>query len=415
LLDFEFYKIMPFSSLIKYDYNLNAADVLTNIIVHITSFYVLAFLVSFVVEQERKAVLMLEERESEFNQLDVLFRSIVESIYTGVMTVDMNHIIKTFNKAAEDITGYSRKDVEGRKIEDLFPEFLPYLERDSSDHIRLNVNIRSKEGNKIHLGLSISSLKGRKENQIGYILVFQDLTRIHEMERIIEKNKNMAIIGEMAAGWAHEVRNPLAVIGGSIELLNQGLKLEGTNKRLMDIILRSKEQMENFARDFLLLARPVPLTKETVDVNTTIQEALEHLKMSPEWNDKILIETNFSGNVKAVANKEQVKQIINNILLNAVQSMDEKGILSIRTRTIATNDNKNYAEIMIKDTGCGIEKSDLDKIFEPFFTRKTKGTGLGLTIVSHIIEGYQGKIEIESEKTREQHVLYVCPLQIKST
>jgi len=366
---------MPFSSLIKYDYNLNAADVLTNIIVHITSFYVLAFLVSFVVEQERKAVLMLEERESEFNQLDVLFRSIVESIYTGVMTVDMNHIIKTFNKAAEDITGYSRKDVEGRKIEDLFPEFLPYLERDSSDHIRLNVNIRSKEGNKIHLGLSISSLKGRKENQIGYILVFQDLTRIHEMERIIEKNKNMAIIGEMAAGWAHEVRNPLAVIGGSIELLNQGLKLEGTNKRLMDIILRSKEQMENFARDFLLLARPVPLTKETVDVNTTIQEALEHLKMSPEWNDKILIETNFSGNVKAVANKEQVKQIINNILLNAVQSMDEKGILSIRTRTIATNDNKNYAEIMIKDTGCGIEKSDLDKIFEPFLQERRKERG----------------------------------------
>jgi two-component system sensor histidine kinase PilS (NtrC family) len=398
LLDLEFYRIMPFASLLKYDANLTAADVLTNIIVRVTSFYILAFLVSFVVEQEKKAVLMLEEKESEFSQLDVLFRSIVESIYTGVMTLNMKNVIKTFNRAAEDITGYSRKEVEGRKIEDLFGPFLPFLNESGRENSRVNVKIAGKDGNDIHLGVSIAPLKGRKENQIGKILVFQDLTQIREMEKIIEKNKNLAIIGEMAAGWAHEVRNPLAAITGSIELLNRGINLEGTNKRLMDIILRSKEQLEGFARDFLLLARPVPSSRERVDINAAAEEALEHIKINPEWNDNIRVQKSLTDNVEALANKEQVRQIINNLLLNAVQSMDENGVLSLETSMVHLNDGKRYAEIKITDTGCGIEEADLSKVFEPFFTRKAKGTGLGLTIVSHIIEGYQGKIDIKSEK-----------------
>ncbi|HON58764.1 MAG TPA: ATP-binding protein [Smithella sp.] len=402
LLDLEFYRIMPFASLLnlKYDVNLSAADVLTNIIVRITSFYILAFLVSFVVEQEKKALLMLEEKESEFSQLDVLFRSIVESVYTGVMTLNMKNVIKTFNRAAEDITGYSRNEVEGKKIEDLFPPLLPFLSESGRENSRVNVKITGKNKTAIHLGVSIAPLKGRRENQIGNILVFQDLTQIKEMEKIIEKNRNLAIIGEMAAGWAHEVRNPLTAITGSIELLNRGLNLDGTNKRLMDIILRSKEQLEGFARDFLLLARPVPPSRERVNINAAAEEALEHIKIGSEWNDNIQIQKSLADGVEAFANKEQVRQIIHNLLLNAVQSMDENGVLSIETATVHLSDGKKYAEIKITDTGCGIEESDLSKVFEPFFTKKTKGTGLGLTIVSHIIEGYKGKIELKSDKGR---------------
>lgn len=401
LLSLEFYRVMPFAVLLKYDAALSAADVLTNIIVRVTSFYIVAFLVSFVVEQEKKAVLMLEERESEFSQLDVLFRSIVESVYTGVMTLNMKNVIKTFNRAAEDITGYSRKEVEGRKLEDFFPAFVPFLEDESErENNRVNVNIIAKNGETIHLGVSIAPLKGRRDHQIGNILVFQDLTQIKEMEKVIEKNKNLAIIGEMAAGWAHEVRNPLTAITGSLELLNRGLKLDGTNKRLMDIVMRSKEQLEGFARDFLLLARPVPASRDRVDINTAVQEALEHIKISPEWNEKIQVRLNLDENVEASANKEQVRQIIHNLLLNAVQAMDEDGVVSIETKTILLKDEKKYAEIKIADTGCGIDQEDLNKVFEPFFTKKTKGTGLGLTIVSHIIDGYKGKIDIQSEKGR---------------
>jgi two-component system sensor histidine kinase PilS (NtrC family) len=399
LIDLKYFNLMPFVSSIGHDYYLNAYDVLTNILVHIVSFYILAFLAGFAVEQEKKTRSLLEEKESEFNQLDLLFRSIVESVYTGVMTVDFQNVIKTFNNAAEEITGFSRLKTLGSKIDDVFPEFLPFMNEEMIDkqfRNRIEVLINGGKVDKINLGLSVSPLKGRNENQIGKILIFQDLTQITEMEKKLEMNRKMAIIGEMAAGWAHEVRNPLAAITGSIELLKQGLELEGTNKRLMEIILRSKDQLESFARDFLLLARSVPASRESVDLKEVVEEVLEHIKLSPEWKDKIRIEKKLLFNAKAFANKEQVRQIINNMVLNAVQSMEEEGVLSFETKIVELEDKKEYSEIRVMDTGCGISKDDLNRIFEPFFTNKTKGTGLGLTIVNHILDGYNGRIKIES-------------------
>jgi PAS domain S-box len=411
LMEFQFYKLAPFISSIEHDYNLNLniIDVLTNTLVHIVSFYVLAILASFVVEQEKKTRSLLEKKESEFNQLDLLFRSIVESIYTGVMTIDLQNTIKTFNLAAEEITGFPLAKVQDCKIEDVFPEFVPFLIEEAinkQSKNRLEVIITGKTGNKINLGLSISPLKGRLDNQIGNILVFQDLTKIKQMEENLEKSKNMALIGEMAAGLAHEMRNPLAAITGSIELLQQELKLNGTDRRLMEIILRGKDQLDNFARDFLLLARPVPVSRELVDLNEIIEEILEYIKLNKNWTSKIKIVKVFASKVKAFANKEQVRQIINNLVLNAIQSMEEGGVLSIETKMIKLDDEKEYAEIKVSDTGCGIKENDLKKIFEPFFTNKEKGTGLGLTIVNHIVEGYNGKIKIESN-IKQGTVCYV--------
>ena len=399
LLDLEFYKLMPLVSPVQYDYNLNSTDVLTNILVHIVSFYVLAFLASFVVEQEKTTRLLLEEKESEFNQLDLLFRSMVESVYTGVMTIDLQNTIKTFNNAAEEITGFPRTKVQNRRIEDIFPEFMPFLNEKTINEQtkkRLEIIITGKMGNKIDLGWSISPLIGKHDNQIGNILIFQDLTNIKQMEKKLETSKNMALIGEMAAGWAHEVRNPLAAITGSIELLKQGLKLDGTDKRLMQIILRGKDQLDSFARDFLLMARPVPLSRELVDLNEVVEEVLENIKLNKDWISTIKIVNVSSSKAKAFANKEQVRQIINNLVLNAVQSMEEDGVLSIETKRVKLEDKKEYTEIKVSDTGCGINENDLKNIFEPFFTKKEIGTGLGLTIVSHLLDGYNGKIKIES-------------------
>lgn len=399
-LNLEFYNLIPSFSFIKFEHEINPGDALTNLMVRITSFYVLALLVSFVVEQEKKVAILLEEKESEFNQLDLLFRSIIESVYTGVMTIDLNNVIKTFNNAAEEITGFPRRKVQGFKVNDVFPEFLPHLEKATIDekiHNRNEISIKGKNNEKISVGLSVSPLIGKSEKQIGKILIFQDITKIKQMERALEKNRNMALIGEMAAGWAHEVRNPLAAITGSIELLKQSMVLEGTNKRLMEIVLRGKDQLENFVRNFLLLARSVPESRELVQLNVVIEEILEHLKLSKDWNEKVEIRENFSENAKVFANKEQVRQILNNIILNAVEAMEDGGVLSIQTKQIRLDEGKSYTEVVINDTGCGIPEDYLNKIFEPFFTKKEQGTGLGLAIVNHLVEGYKGKIEIESE------------------
>jgi two-component system sensor histidine kinase PilS (NtrC family) len=399
-INLEFYNLMPSHHFFEFEYEINAADALTNLIVRITSFYFLAFLASFIVEQEKKTSNLLEEKESEFNQLDLLFRSIVESVYTGVMTVDLNNVIKTFNTAAEEITGFSRGKVQGVNLNDVFPEFLPFLRREiieGQSKKRIEIEIRNKKREKISLGLSASPLRGKSEKQIGNILIFQDITKIKEMETALEKSKNLALIGEMAAGWAHEVRNPLAAITGSIELLRDGLELEGTNKRLMDIVLRGKDQLEGFVSNFLLLARSVPASREFVDINEIVEHVLEEIKMNKEYSEKIVVKKVFSRKAVAFANKEQVRQIIVNIVMNSLQAMEEEGILSIATKQVILDDGKNYAEIKISDTGCGISDEDFNKIFEPFFTKKGKGIGLGLAIVSHILEGYQGSIKMESE------------------
>jgi two-component system, NtrC family, sensor histidine kinase PilS len=398
LLDFEFFHLIPQISTLEYDYTLTAADVFVRILVHIVSFYILAFLASFVVEQEKKARFLLQEKESEFNQLDLLFRSIVESVDTGVMTINLQGKIKTFNRAAQEITGFPLATVINRPIADIFPQFAPSFSAGiikEQTKGRRDVIISGINNKKIYLGCSISPLKDKRDKQMGSILIFQDLTEIKLMEENLEKSKRLALIGEMAAGLAHEMRNPLASITGSIELLRQALHLENTDERLMQIILRGKDQLDGFVRDFLLLARPIPVTRELVDINEITEDVLENIKLSAEWTNNITVNCLFAAKAIASANKEQIRQVINNLILNAIQAMPEGGILSLTTKSI-THDGKDVVEIQVTDTGCGIEEKDFEKIFEPFFTNKDKGTGLGLTIVGRIIDGYGGNINIES-------------------
>lgn len=393
LLDFEFYKLIPPVSM-DHVYNLMAEEVFTRILVHIVSFYVLAFLASFVVEQEKTARFLLKEKESKFNQLDLLFRSIVESVDTGIMTINLQGIIKTFNRAAEDITGLSLSVVKNKTILNVFPEFAVFF-NDGSIQSRKEIIITGNDKTKIHLGCSISLLKDKHGEKIGSILIFQDLTDIKLMEETLENSKRLALIGEMAAGLAHEMRNPLASITGSIELLRQSLNLKDTDERLMQIILRGKDQLDYFVRDFLLLAKPVPVIREIVDVNEAVLDVLENIKLLPDWTNEIKIDRSLNQNVKAYANKEQIRQIIYNLALNSVQSMKDNGFLSIATKSTIFKD-KEMVEIKITDTGSGIEQKNFKNIFEPFFTNKDKGTGLGLAIVNRIVDGYGGKIEIES-------------------
>jgi len=259
----------------------------------------------------------------------------------------------------------------------------------------MEVVIEDRNGRKVHLGCSISPLKDKQNREIGSILIFQDLTEIRQMEENLEKSKRLALIGEMAAGLAHEMRNPLASITGSIELLRRNLALKDTDDRLMQIILRGKDQLDNFVRDFLLLAKPIPVVREVVDVNATAADVLENMKLSKDWTNEIKIDCSLAPKVAAFANREQLRQVVQNLVLNAVQAMKEGGVLSLATKLMQIN-HKEVVEIRVADTGLGIEEKDLKKVFEPFFTDKEKGTGLGLTIVGRIVDGYGGKIEITS-------------------
>ena len=398
VLDLEYFGVIPTFYDTGRDYTLEAGDVFIRIAVHILSFYILAFLASFVVEQEKKARSLLAERESAFDQLDLLFRSIIESVDTGIMTTTLQGRIKTFNRSAEKITGRPLRSVENRQIEDVFPVFAPLFSAGGEPLMKSKgeIRINGREGTPMYLGYALSPLKDRKNEQIGHILIFQDMTEIRRMEENLEKSRRLALIGEMAAGLAHEMRNPLASITGSIQLMAQTPDLDETDKRLMQIILRGKDRLESFVRDFLLLARPVPEARQSIRLNDVAEEVVESVKMSADWTEDIRLEKKISGENRALANEEQIRQILQNLLTNALQSMDGKGQIGLEIRTVRLEDEKEYAEIKVTDDGCGIEEKDQKKIFEPFFTNKERGTGLGLAIVNRIVDGYRGRIAIQS-------------------
>ncbi|MDO9565946.1 MAG: ATP-binding protein [Candidatus Desulfaltia sp.] len=404
LLDLEYYGIVIPIYQWGYNYDRDAGYVFSRIFVHIISFYIIALLTNYAVKQEQKTRKLLVEKESAFDQLDLLYKSIIESVNTGILTVDLHGNIKSFNTEAEKITGFLHSEIINKKIDDIFPVLSKMLNK--KGQWKAGDRFEVADSGKI-LGCSVSPLVDGNREKIGNILIFQDLTVIKEMEAQIQKNKRLAFVGEMAAGLAHEIRNPLASISGPIQMLSKDLKLDETDRRLMQIILNGKDRLESFVKDFLLLARPKRSERKDIDVKAIIDDVLESLHFNPEWSEYIEVIRNLCDQNNIYGNKAEIRQVIWNLILNAVQAMPEKGILKIET----TSNEKKYLEILISDNGCGIEAKDQDKVFEPFYTTKKNGTGLGMAIVNRIVESHMGKITIKSKPGKGTDCIISLPVK----
>lgn len=402
MLDFEYYTVLPvYGSATIYNYS--AGHVLSRIFIHVVSFYIVAFLVSFVVEQEKRSRSLLTEKESEFDRLDLFHKSIIENVNAGIITTDLMGNIKSFNKTAAEISGYTLSEVKDRPIDDFFPGIFEMMGKVKGENTKGNLTKRGeivvsdRNNREIVLGFSVSSLMSSSDERIGDIVIFQDLTATKDMEKEVEKSKNLALIGEMAAGLAHEIRNPLTAVSGSIQLLRRNLDLDETDSRLMNIILRGRDQLENLISNFLLLARPNMNDRVEMALETVMDEVIESLRYSPEWNDETRVKTQYGNTPEIFGNRTEIKQMIWNLVLNAVQAMPDGGTLNVKAEEIVSDDGKPFVEICISDTGHGIEKDNEERIFTPFYTTKERGTGLGLAIANRIAESHGGKIRIWSE------------------
>lgn len=402
LLDLEFFGILP-AYVATADGGFSAGYVLSRIFIHIVSFYIVAILVSFVVEQEKRSRSLLTEKESEFDQLDLLHKSIIEHVNAGIITINLKREIKSFNRAAEEISGIGLFEVEDKDIDYVFPGFSKMLDEIKSEKRGLGktvggeIVVTNRQNKDMVLGFSVSSLMDSTDNRIGDILIVQDLTATKEMEKEVEKTKNLALIGKMAAGLAHEIRNPLTALSGSVQLLKRNLDLDETDARLMQIVLRGRDQLENLISNFLLLARPNPADREEIDINVILNDVLESLRCCPDWNENIDVKKEFSDRPGIYGNRTELKQMLWNLLLNAVQAMPDGGVLDVATSLTDSDNGDRYFVITISDSGCGIEPDKENKVLTPFYTTKERGTGLGLPIAGRIVESHGGEIKIETE------------------
>ncbi|MFQ5781108.1 MAG: nitrogen regulation protein NR(II), partial [Nitrospiria bacterium] len=359
----------------------------------------------------------LHEREVGFSDLQAFQKVIVQSMPSGLITTDMTGKITSFNQSATEITGYRSEEVVGKIWwEQFFWNDLRNYYHDLSiagTTQRFEDEIINKNGDRKLLGVTISALRSEQGKQIGMIGTFQDLTQIRNLEEAIQKKERLATIGEMAAGMAHEIRNPLASLSGSIQVLNKELHLSNENQKLLQIAVSETERLNTIITQFLLYAKPLPPRRIRVNLDLLLSETAQLIQNNPEYNERIsVVLANSAEPLMILIDPDQIKQVFWNLAINAFQAMPQGGTLTLSAQRIFSKRGKgtysaikreagnviapNQVEITFKDTGEGIKKGDLDKIFYPFFTTKSSGSGLGLAIVQRVIEEHLGKIEVQS-------------------
>jgi len=380
LLDLQFYKMLP----IAYEGIMGEKQFLFNIFMNVTSLYITAYLAGYLSYRLEKTVEKLEEKNSNIKDLEFFNTKVIESLPSGLFTADIEGAVLIFNHAAELISGIKKETVIGRPINTALP-FLSSPPKSGKYEKILSV----ADSEKI-IGLNITILRDINENKTGYIGIFQDLTEKKKLESEMKNKEKWAAIGELSANIAHEIRNPLASLRGSIEMLKEGKIPEKHKGKLMDIALSEMERLNNTISDFLTYSSPKPLEIQPVDLHSILDSTLELLK-NTEHKNGISIKRDFEGQLFIHADPEKIRQVFWNLGANAFEAMENSGELTISTK----NSLKNVT-VSFSDTGSGISQANIDKIFYPFFTTKEKGTGLGLSIAYRIIEEHNGRLIVTS-------------------
>ena len=396
----------------------STASLTFRVVMNITAFYFVALLSSFLSEQVRKSKEALKIKEIDYHKLETLYRDIIESINSGLLTIDKDNRIIYFNRAAEHITGYAFSEIRDARIDDVFPE-LQEVKEDAQQVLnydglqsRFQISFTKADGKIRYLGFSKSILKDSEGDTLGEVYAFQDVTRLKEMEEQVKLVDRLAAIGRLATGMAHEIRNPLASMSGSIQVLGESLQLDAANKRLMDIVLRETDRLDQLLSDFVLFTHPDDRKKQMIELNGIIDDAVQLFSYNRHYNS-IEVVKSLQGAIMIEVDPQQIKQVLWNLFINAAQAMGNEGELTVSTSLVhfdaldkgiqARLDRRFgslWSQIVVSDTGSGIPESYLDKIFDPFFTSKEKGIGLGLAIVFRIIESYQGIIVVKNETGR---------------
>ena len=365
-------------------------------------FFSIAFLSGSLADRLQRAGARLEQVSSEIADLQAFNQHVIDSLASGLATTDRQGRILTFNRAAEAITGHPAFSVVGRRLEEIL-ELPPNvagelaLLSDPSRGRRIETTYRTGDGRRIDLGFTATPLQTPGGNE-GLLFAFQDVTDIKKLEQDARLRQRLAAVGEMAAGIAHEIRNPLASMSGSIQILRQELPLTEDQAQLMDIVLRESERLNDTIRSFLAYARPQRFSIARLDVRRVLNDAAVLLRNSSEVLDGHVIEVKVPPTEVAFeADENQIRQIVWNLATNGLRAMRNGGRLTLGARVDpGVEESLDSVVVDVSDEGVGIPAEELDAIFQPFRSSFSKGTGLGLAIVHRIVSDYGGEIHVSS-------------------
>ncbi|MCU1383891.1 MAG: hypothetical protein JWL71_2588, partial [Acidobacteria bacterium] len=368
---------------------------------NVSGLFAVALLGGTLANSLRSAGARLEEASTEIAGLQALNQHVIDSLPSGLATTDEGLRILTFNRGAEAITGVACAAVVGRGIDVVLQLSSPVMESIQSDlqskgtRRRHEFRYRAQDGRTdLEIGLTASHLE-TPGGRAGLLFTFQDVTGIKKLERDAAIQQRLAAVGEMAAGIAHEIRNPLASMSGSIQILRQELPLSSEQEQLMDIVLRESERLNTTIRSFLAYARPQRFEIARFDVRRALNDTALLLRNSAEVLEGHDITVDVpAGELWYEADEGQIKQIIWNLATNGLRAMPGGGRLSLVGSFEPSSDG---VVLTVRDDGIGIPAEELDALFQPFHGTFAKGSGLGLAIVHRIVSDYSGEIQVSSQ------------------
>jgi two-component system sensor histidine kinase PilS (NtrC family) len=384
---------------------------------HVIGFFAVAYLGTYLHQRLQMIEGELKEKINSLKELQQLNEHIVSSIRSGLITTDLDGRIAVFNAAAGELTDSAPQKMMDRPVQHLIGNEL--WERIVNGELLHNLKALRHEqwidlpnGSKRFLGFSVSPLHDQKKESLGYIISFQDLTEIIRLEEEVRLKDRMAAIGRMAAGIAHEIRNPLTAMRGSVEILRSHAKLPETDDRLLNILIRESDRLNKFIEDFLSFARPRKYEKRRLNLIPVLKDSVTLLKNSPELKGKYAVHLKIDASeIPIVGSADQLNQVFWNLAQNAFRAMPNGGELNISIEK--TPDGTGH--VLFQDTGIGMNREEKEQIFQPFHSGYSGGLGLGLSIIFQIMEDHGGKISFESERGTGTEVHLSFPLEKQSS
>lgn len=355
-------------------------------------------------EGESYRILIFHDKRhiGELNLLQQFSGAFIRDVNLGVILLDMNFRLMDISEMACRVLGLVREDVLNRPIHEVFagmPIEHQLVQRALLDGVIVRNHAVTWMNNQERYELLMDSnlLRDDKGNTVGAYVIFKDVTNLRSLEEQMQRSDRLAMIGQIAAGTAHEIRNPLTSIRGFLQMFKKTLRDKGMSREYSytEVMLSEIDRINELVSEFLLLSKPKDITFDHVDVVTVINEMLPIITNEALLHD-VSVHFHPAGSLpRIVADRELLKQVFLNICKNGIEAMTEGGTLTITVRADTDSDSKVLIEV--HDTGPGIPAFLIDKIFDPFFTTKENGTGLGLSVCQRIVHDHGGSLRVSSK------------------
>lgn len=326
----------------------------------------------------------------QLSRVQTFSDTIVEKMPAGLLAIDEQERIVSLNPAAARILNLSCEAAAGKQARDLLPEELRGFITDCRTAVEKEIECCPAD-RPVPLQVSVSALRDENERLLGHILLLKDLSEIRTLRSQIVRNQRMATIGSLAAGVAHEIRNPLSSIKGFATYFRERYQSVPDDQKIADIMIQEVDRLNRVVGQLLDFSRPLSLSRKPVHIRNLISDSLALVRQKAEEKNIAISMDVVPENITARIDPDQIRQVLLNLHLNALEAMDSGSRLSVSAKK-----DSNMLQIRIQDTGCGILPEHLSRIFDPYFTTRSSGAGLGLAIVHNIIEAHEGRIEVES-------------------